>query len=77
VWKYSPHKSEFPIIKTAELSGHESRVLHLALSPNGTTVASTAPDETLRFWKVFQSDEENTVYSPYQGGSALFRDVIR
>lgn len=77
VWKYSPHKSENSIIKTAELSGHESRVLHLALSPNGTTVASTAPDETLRFWKVFQSDEENTVYSPYQGGSSLFRDVIR
>ena len=29
-------------------------MLHLALSPCGTTVASAAADETLRFWKVFQ-----------------------
>jgi cell division cycle protein 20 (cofactor of APC complex) len=40
--------------KIADLRGHNSRVLHLALSPDGTTVASAAADETLRFWKVFQ-----------------------
>ena len=40
--------------KIAELKGHTSRVLHLALSPDGTTVASAAADETLRFWKVFE-----------------------
>jgi cell division cycle protein 20 (cofactor of APC complex) len=40
--------------KVADLRGHTSRVLHLALSPDGTTVASAAADETLRFWKVFQ-----------------------
>ena len=40
--------------KIAELRGHTSRVLHLALSPDGTTVASAAADETLRFWKVFE-----------------------
>jgi cell division cycle 20, cofactor of APC complex len=68
---------EVPIIKTAELSGHESRVLHLALSPNGTTVASTAPDETLRFWKVFQSDEESAIYSPFESNNSLFRGLIR
>ena len=39
--------------KICELRGHTSRVLHLALSPCGTTVASAAADETLRFWKVF------------------------
>lgn len=66
-----------PIVKTAELSGHESRVLHLAISPNGTTIASTAPDETLRFWKVFKSNEESSIYSPYQSGNTLFRDIIR
>ena len=77
VWKYMPHKTEMPIVKTSELSGHESRVLHLALSPNGTTVASTAPDETLRFWKVFQSDEENTLYYPNENNSSLFRGMIR
>lgn len=41
--------------KIADLRGHTSRVLHLALNPDGTTVASAAADETLRFWKVFQT----------------------
>lgn len=78
VWKYTPHKSnEMPITKTAQLSGHESRVLHLALSPNGTTVASTAPDETLRFWKVFQSDEGSTICSPFESDNSLLRGIIR
>lgn len=77
VWRYSPHKTEMPIYKTAELTGHESRVLHLALSPNGTTVASTAPDETLRFWKVFQSYEESALYSPFESSNSLFKGVIR
>ncbi|CAI5513355.1 unnamed protein product [Closterium sp. Naga37s-1] len=39
--------------KLAELSGHSARVLHLAQSPDGATVASAAADETLRFWKAF------------------------
>jgi cell division cycle protein 20 (cofactor of APC complex) len=39
--------------KIADLRGHTSRVLHLALNPEGTTLASAAADETLRFWKVF------------------------
>ena len=48
IWKYPKVK------KIAELRGHTSRVLHLALSPDGTTIASAAADETLRFWKVFE-----------------------
>jgi cell division cycle protein 20 (cofactor of APC complex) len=39
--------------KVAELTGHTSRVLHLAQSPDGTTVVSAAADETLRFWRCF------------------------
>ena len=41
------------LAKKAELTGHSSRVLHLAVSPDGETVVSGAADETLRFWKVF------------------------
>jgi len=47
LWKY-PTMS-----KVTELTGHTSRVLHTALSADGTTVVSAAADETLRFWKVF------------------------
>ena len=39
--------------KVKELHGHTARVLHLAASPDGSTVASAAADETLRFWNIF------------------------
>jgi cell division cycle protein 20 (cofactor of APC complex) len=47
LWKYPS------MVKITELTGHTSRVLHLAQSPDGYTVASAAADETLRFWQVF------------------------
>ncbi len=37
----------------AELSGHTQRVLHMAQSPDGSTVVTAGADETLRFWRVF------------------------
>ena len=46
LWKYPS------MVKVAELTGHTSRVLHMAQSPDGTTVVSAAADETLRFWKI-------------------------
>lgn len=48
VWAY-PTMS-----KVADLTGHTSRVLQLAMSPDGTTVVSAGADESLRFWKVFE-----------------------
>ncbi|KAM0842859.1 hypothetical protein ACQ4PT_058091 [Festuca glaucescens] len=47
LWKYPS------MDKMAELTGHTSRVLFMAQSPDGCTVASAAGDETLRFWNVF------------------------
>jgi len=47
LWRYPS------MAKVAEMSGHTSRVLHLAQSPDGTAVCSAAADETLRFWKCF------------------------
>ena len=44
----------------AELTGHQARVLHMAQSPDGTTVVSAAADETLRFWKCFDNASEKT-----------------
>lgn len=50
VWKYPS------LARMAELKGHTSRVIHMALSPDGQTVVSGAADETLRFWKVFAGE---------------------
>jgi len=38
--------------------GHTSRVLHMAMSPDGSTVVSAAADETLRLWKCFAVDPQ-------------------
>ncbi|KAF8671746.1 hypothetical protein HU200_049867 [Digitaria exilis] len=51
LWKYPS------MVKMAELTGHTSRVLFMAQSPDGCTVASAAADETLRFWNVFGNPE--------------------
>eukprot|EP01090_Pellita_catalonica_P010333 TRINITY_DN21783_c0_g1_i1.p1 TRINITY_DN21783_c0_g1~~TRINITY_DN21783_c0_g1_i1.p1 ORF type:complete len:442 (+),score=67.71 TRINITY_DN21783_c0_g1_i1:81-1406(+) len=47
VWKYPSME------KMTELTGHSERVLHTAISPDGTTVASAGADERLRFWNVW------------------------
>ena len=51
LWKYPT------CAKMADLVGHQSRVLHTAISPDGTTVVSAAADETLRFWKCWDSNK--------------------
>jgi cell division cycle protein 20 (cofactor of APC complex) len=48
VWQYPS------MVKVCELTGHTSRVLHMAMSPDGETVVSASGDETLRFWRVFE-----------------------
>ncbi|XP_010526015.1 PREDICTED: cell division cycle 20.1, cofactor of APC complex-like [Tarenaya hassleriana] len=58
LWKYPS------MVKMAELTGHTSRVLFMAQSPDGCTVASAAGDETLRFWNVFGVPEATTKAAP-------------
>ncbi|XP_044491881.1 cell division cycle 20.2, cofactor of APC complex-like isoform X1 [Mangifera indica] len=52
LWKYPS------MVKMADLTGHTSRVLFMAQSPDGYTVATAAGDETLRFWNVFGTPQE-------------------
>ena len=51
IWKYPS------MTRIADLKGHTSRILALAMSPDGSTVVSAAGDETLRFWKCFEADK--------------------
>ncbi|KAH7726378.1 WD40 repeat [Aphelenchoides avenae] len=52
LWKYP---SMQPITK---LSGHQYRVLYLAMSPDGESIVTGAGDETLRFWHVFSKTNQ-------------------
>jgi len=73
LWKYPS------MVKAAELTGHTARVLHMAQSPDGSTVVSAAADETLRFWKILGSDaaarrgraESVLSPSPWTGASVV------
>ncbi|KAK3776828.1 hypothetical protein RRG08_024605 [Elysia crispata] len=52
IWKY-PNMA-----KIVDLVGHNARVLSMAMSPDGTTIASAAADETIRLWKCFAVDSK-------------------
>ncbi|SCP03895.1 cell division cycle protein 20 homolog, putative [Plasmodium ovale] len=47
IWNYPELK------KITALTGHKLRVLYASLSPDGTSIVSGSPDETIRFWNVF------------------------
>ncbi|KAJ0058648.1 hypothetical protein NL108_000353 [Boleophthalmus pectinirostris] len=50
VWKYPS------LTKVAELNGHADRVLSVILSPDNSTMATVAGDETIQIWKSFEMD---------------------
>lgn len=52
LWNYNTMQ------KMAVLTGHSSRVLHLAISPDGESIVTGAADETLRFWNVFPKNKK-------------------
>ena len=64
--------------KIAELNGHLSRALYMAMSPDGCTLVSGSSDETLRFWNINERDKikksksntkmNNTIIKTTKGG---------
>ncbi|CAG5114589.1 unnamed protein product [Candidula unifasciata] len=52
IWKYPA------MTKVVDLVGHSSRILCMTMSPDGTTVASAAADETIRLWKCFAVEKQ-------------------
>jgi cell division cycle protein 20 (cofactor of APC complex) len=61
LWKYPT------MAKVKELEGHTARALHMACSPDGSTVVSAGADETLRFWNVFGPPAKSTTRSSGPG----------
>lgn len=55
IWTY-PTLSKVIDIKQA----HEYRVLHSCINPDGTTIATAAHDENLKFWKVFDLPKKSS-----------------
>lgn len=49
IWKY-PSLAQIKEIPSA----HDSRILHMAMSPDGQRIATVAADENLKIWKTFQ-----------------------
>ena len=52
---------------------HGARVLHMAASPDGRTVATAAADETLRFWRVFGSGDDEASSASAAASSASIK----
>ncbi|KAK9379719.1 WD40-repeat-containing domain protein [Kockiozyma suomiensis] len=62
IWSYPT------LVKNGEIQGHDTRILGSALSPDGSTLATVASDENLKFWKVFEQIGKK-VSSAVMGGS--------
>ncbi|ORX49515.1 WD40 repeat-like protein [Hesseltinella vesiculosa] len=60
VWSYPQ------LNKLADIPGHDSRILHSALSPDGQVVATAAADENLKFWRIFEHDGSKELLLPRQ-----------
>jgi WD40 repeat protein len=67
----------FIAMQIGEFTGHKARVLHLAQSPDGSTVCSAAADETLHFWRCFGDAPEKAKARGAQGlGSGALRSGL-
>lgn len=71
IWKYPT------MVRQAELQGHSNRVLHTAMSPDGTTIVSASADETLCFWRVFDVESALPKLPKSHSEANLRRKMLR
>ncbi|CAG8000533.1 unnamed protein product [Penicillium salamii] len=62
IWSYPT------LVRNVEIPAHETRVLHSAISPDGQMLATTAADESLKFWKIFERKPGTTASASREGG---------
>lgn len=66
IWKYPS------LSKVIELEGHQDRVLNMSMSPDYSTMATIAADETIRMWTSFEVNPakkaKERVMKPVSGG---------
>jgi cell division cycle 20-like protein 1, cofactor of APC complex len=75
----------FAVTPLATLTGHNTRVLYSAMSPDGQTVCTGAGDETLRFWHLFppsagaaaeEDDDRNVLLPGFSGAGSVMSPVL-
>ncbi|KAK9454391.1 WD40-repeat-containing domain protein [Dipodascopsis uninucleata] len=70
IWSYPT------LVKNGEIQGHDTRILGSALSPDGSTLATVASDENLKFWKVFEQIGKK-VSSAVSGSLGTGKDIAK
>eukprot|EP00916_Digyalum_oweni_P014409 GHVL01023647.1.p1 GENE.GHVL01023647.1~~GHVL01023647.1.p1 ORF type:complete len:444 (-),score=69.32 GHVL01023647.1:266-1597(-) len=65
VWKYPS------LSCIGDLTGHQERVLASSVSPDGSVLLTASPDETLRFWKLWNVKKCNAPTSGTADGTSV------
>lgn len=63
--------------KIYDVPAHDSRVLCSSLSPDGTTVATGAGDENLKFWKIWEARSAKKASDEGDGGMGRSKNTVR
>lgn len=63
--------------KIYDVPAHDTRVLCSSLSPDGTTVATGAGDENLKFWKIWEARSAKKSGEDADGGMGRTKNNVR
>lgn len=70
LWKVDAQCRDLQPVATID-DAHDSRILHMSMSPDGKLVASASADESIKFWSLFNSHHPKDSKKP-AGASSPF-----